>query len=167
MSNSGQFIHLFAQAVQHALLLLLTVQLELLLGVFKALVDGLVNVCQSLFEGLVVLLDGSVLRDDVGDLLLELTSFSDDRAQRVARRVAFHTQSLGLFGCEFWGRCVVSLLFGSTSHHLDADEHREQEKRNHQVLEQRVTLHAWLPELHADLLGRRRTRLLVSARVPA
>ncbi|KPC45328.1 Uncharacterized protein AC496_0793 [Pseudomonas savastanoi pv. glycinea] len=167
MSHPGQFIHLFAQAIQHALLLLLTVEFELLLGILQTLLYRLIDVRQSLFERLVVLLDGSVLRHHLADLLLELASFSHDRAQRVARRVAFHPQSLGLLRCEFWHRCVVSLLFGSTSHHLDANEHREQEKRNHQVLEQRVTLHAWLPWLHADLLGRRRTRLLVSARVPA
>ncbi|KPW79234.1 hypothetical protein ALO81_200165 [Pseudomonas cannabina] len=80
MSHPGQFVHLFLETLHHALLLLLTVELELLLGILQTLLYRLIDVRQSLFERLVVLLDGRVLRHHIGDLLLELAPFSHDRA---------------------------------------------------------------------------------------
>ncbi|WP_425273743.1 hypothetical protein [Pseudomonas avellanae] len=54
MSHAAQLVDLLLEAVQYTLLLLLAIEFELLLGVFKALFYVLIYVCQPLFQRLIV-----------------------------------------------------------------------------------------------------------------
>ncbi|MNG05375.1 hypothetical protein D3C84_885620 [compost metagenome] len=85
----------------------------------------------------------------------QLANLRDQGRDGVARRVAFDAKRLGFLGRQVaarlrWGGCVIV-----AGEQLEADEHQQQCQRDHQPLEQAITVHCGLP--------RRRPRLAALA----